>query len=423
MATVKRLLCFTLTVTLLLTSTVMYSGAVSKQEELQQQYDKLQQQIEMNRKKMNSIQNNKNKQKEYVRTLNEQNKAIQRQSEVLHSQIAEKNAEKKSVENQIQNLDKRIKELDSQIAEEQTEIEKTYELLKKRMRAVYIAGSTSQFEFLLSSKDIETLLTRTELMRSVAKHDNALVDDLLKKIEKLEENRKELDDKKQKLTEQKKQLEKTTAEIQLSVESLNKKEQEILDSMEDTKDIIDSLNRDSAAYKEMMNNLEREQERIDRELQEEIEALPPEVTKPGGETEKPSDNKYLQWPVPNYNHITSEFGPRDAYGYKYHYGIDISGNGINGSKIVAAESGTVVKSRVDSAYGYYILINHGNGKLTRYCHCSKLVVKEGQYVRRGQKIAEVGSTGNSSGPHLHFEVYINNKRVNPRKYLDPADFR
>lgn len=423
MATIKKLICFLLSISLVLTGTVMTSGAVSNKEELQQQYDKLEQQIESNRKKMESIQNNKNKQKEYVKALNEQNKAIQRQSEVLHAQITEKNREKKSVESQINNLDKRIKELDEEIGKEQAEIEKTYELLKKRMRAVYIAGGTSQIQLLLRSEDMETLLTRTELLRSVAKHDKALVNDLLAEIEKLEKNRSELETKKQQLAEQKKQLEKTTAEIQSSIDSLGKKEQEILASMESTKSVIASLNRDSAAYKEMMNNLEREQERIDRELQEEIEALPPEVTKPGGESEKPSNNKYLQWPVPGFKKVTSEFGPRDAFGYKYHYGIDISGGGIYGSKIVAAESGTVVKSRVDSAYGYYILINHGNGKLTRYCHCSKLIVKEGQYVRRGQKIAEVGSTGNSTGPHLHFEVYVNNQRVNPRKYLNPADFR
>lgn len=426
MAKIKRLFCFAVIMAIIVTGTLITPSALSNKEKLQQQYDKLEQQIENNRDKINSLQNDKNKQKEYIKTLNAQNAAIQQQLEVLHAQTADKTAEKESLQNQIKSIDKRTEDLTAEIANLQVEIEETYDLLKKRMRAAYISGNASPLELLLSSENVETLLVRTELLISVARHDNELVDDLVSKIEKIKENQSELEAQKQKLTEQKQALEKTMAELQENVNSLNKKESQILSSMENTKNVINSLDKSSDAYSTLMNDLEAERDRIDRELQKEIEALPPVVTPPTGSGgnggSSTSNSKYLQWPVPGYNRISSEFGPRDKFGYKYHYGIDITGSNIYGKKIVAAESGTVVKARVDSAYGYYILINHGNGKLTRYCHCSKLIVKEGQYVNRGQKIAEVGSTGNSTGPHLHFEVYINNKRENPRKYLNPADF-
>lgn len=422
MAKIKKIFCFVIIMSVVITGTIITPSAVSNQEKLQQQYDKLEQQIKNNRDKMNALQKDKNKQKEYIKTLAAQNVAIQQQLEVLHSQIADKTAEKESLQNQIKTIDNKIEGLTAEIDNLQAEVEEIYDLLKKRMRAAYIAGSASRLELLFNSEDVETLLVRTELLISIARHDNELVDDLVSKIEKIQKSQSELETQKQKLTEQKQALEKTMTELEENVNSLSKKESQIISSMENTKDIINSLDKSSEAYNVLMNDLEAERDRIDRELQKEIESLPPTVKPPNGGSGSSSNNKYLQWPVPGYNYISSEFGPRDKFGYKYHYGMDITGGNIYGKKIVAAESGTVVKSRVDSAFGYYILINHGNGKLTRYAHCSKLIVKEGQYVNRGQKIAEVGSTGNSTGPHLHFEVYINNKRENPRKYLNPADF-
>lgn len=126
---------------------------------------------------------------------------------------------------------------------------------------------------------------------------------------------------------------------------------------------------------------------------------------------------------PGYHYITSYFGPRDLAGYKYHYGIDISGSGVYGHDIVAAESGTVLLAQTDKSWGKFLLIDHGNGMLTRYAHCSKLLVSQGDRVKRGQVIAKVGDTGNVTGPHLHFEVYEGDQRYNPLNYLDPKDYK
>jgi murein DD-endopeptidase MepM/ murein hydrolase activator NlpD len=120
------------------------------------------------------------------------------------------------------------------------------------------------------------------------------------------------------------------------------------------------------------------------------------------------------WPVPGVRGISSYYGQRWG---KMHKGIDISGGGVSGRTIVAADAGKVVTSKYHSSYGYYIVIKHNNTYSTLYAHCSKLLVKAGTYVSKGQAIGKVGSTGNSTGPHLHFEVHVNGSHRNPLNYL------
>lgn len=122
----------------------------------------------------------------------------------------------------------------------------------------------------------------------------------------------------------------------------------------------------------------------------------------------------LMWPIPSLRTITTYFTWRWG---TFHYGIDISGSSAYGKTIVAADGGVVLASGWDGGYGYRVLINHGNGLQTLYGHCSKLLVSSGQKVSKGQPIARVGSTGNSTGPHCHFEVRKNGTKVNPLKYV------
>ena len=135
-----------------------------------------------------------------------------------------------------------------------------------------------------------------------------------------------------------------------------------------------------------------------------------------------SNSSYLggqmAWPVPSSSYISSPFGYRihPIYGYsKLHTGMDIGAS--SGSAIVAANAGTVISSGWNGGYGKCIVVDHGGGVTTLYAHCSALYVSVGQSVTRGQQIAAVGSTGNSTGPHCHFEVRINGSYVNPYPYV------
>ena len=123
------------------------------------------------------------------------------------------------------------------------------------------------------------------------------------------------------------------------------------------------------------------------------------------------------WPVPGFRMISSDFGYRWG---SFHSALDISGSGIHGKPIVAADGGTVVDVNTNGwggSYGLYVLIDHGNGYRTMYAHASKVLVRRGQKVAQGQIIANVGSTGYSTGPHLHFEVRLNGQPVDPKPYL------
>jgi murein DD-endopeptidase MepM/ murein hydrolase activator NlpD len=134
---------------------------------------------------------------------------------------------------------------------------------------------------------------------------------------------------------------------------------------------------------------------------------------PSGAT--PNRSTRLQWPTSGHV-ITQYFGVWEhVSGWRVHTGLDVAGN--YSSPIYAADDGIVIYSGWHGGYGYSIDLDHGNGMVTRYGHSSKLLVKVGDYVKRGQVIAMVGTTGWSTGPHLHFEVRINNRAVNPLGYL------
>ena len=140
-----------------------------------------------------------------------------------------------------------------------------------------------------------------------------------------------------------------------------------------------------------------------------------EITTVGTNDNPTASTGKFSWPLPNYSTITSEFGPR--WGTN-HNGLDISGSGVYGADIVASDGGTVILSQEDnSGYGRYVIIDHENGYKTLYGHCSKLCVSVGDKVSAGQKIAEVGSTGYSTGPHLHFEIIDNGTKVDPYPFL------
>ncbi|MCI9414064.1 MAG: peptidoglycan DD-metalloendopeptidase family protein [Clostridiales bacterium] len=129
-----------------------------------------------------------------------------------------------------------------------------------------------------------------------------------------------------------------------------------------------------------------------------------------------STGKFV-WPLPSCRRISSDYGNRGSF----HAGIDISGNGVYGKDIIAADGGTVVEVNSTNwwgqGYGYYVMIDHGGGYVTRYAHCSSVLVTKGQKVTQGQLIAKAGDSGNSQGAHLHFEIRVNGKAVDPKPYL------
>ncbi|MDP3487246.1 MAG: M23 family metallopeptidase, partial [Bacillota bacterium] len=175
--------------------------------------------------------------------------------------------------------------------------------------------------------------------------------------------------------------------------------------------VLTKLNQDKAlalkAYNEL-NALAQEVDKIIKELQAKNSA----GTGTGTYT----------WPTPGFTKITSAFGWRIHPIFKtqeFHSGIDIGGAGIVNKNIVASDSGTIILADFLGGYGKTVIIDHGKGMSTLYAHCNTLLVKAGDKVIKGQAIAQVGSTGNSTGPHLHFEVRKDGDRVGPTSFVKP----
>lgn len=403
-------------------------------EDLQDEYNQLEQQIAANKKKLNAIASDMENQQAYIDTLNAQVEATQKQADVLQERIGLLNSDISSLNRQIESLNTKITQTQAKADDQQKQIEETFELLKKRMRAMYMSGGGTQLEFLLEAGDFETFLTRTELLRGVAKHDTALANQLSEELEEFNKLIKSMEADKASLQTQQETLVARKKDVQASAQQLSAKEDEINENVQKTNSYIQQLDKNSSAYRSQMKKLQADRDEIDAKIAAYIREHASSSGNSGSSSNSggsPSSasssqgttSKYLLWPLPGFYQITSYFGPRDLAGYTYHYGIDISGSGVYGHDIVAAESGTVLLAQTDKSWGKFILIDHGNGMLTRYAHCSKLLVSQGDKVTRGQVIAKVGDTGNVTGPHLHFEVYEGDQRYNPLNYLDPKDYK
>ena len=167
-----------------------------------------------------------------------------------------------------------------------------------------------------------------------------------------------------------------------------------------------------SVYKKMLDNADAEE----KNLINQINSIPSTYTPSSGSV-KYSGEKFT-WPTPSCSTITSPFGSRMHPIQKrviFHSGIDIGA--VYGANIVAAAEGQVVNAGWNGSYGKYIVIDHGSGYKTLYAHCSTLLVSAGSIVTSGQSIGRVGSTGNSTGPHLHFEILVNGTQVNPMGYF------
>lgn len=324
----------------------------------------------------------------------------------LEKQISQYQDKISILNKSVNDLNTKIELTETQIQVQKKEIEETKEKLSDRLRAMYMAGETSSVELILTSNSFESFLTRLELVKSISEHDEQLIEGFQKKVNELKDTEKELRDSK------------------IKVEADKEKEVKARDELQPKKDLRDykasNLNKEITKLKES-NKLEKKHKLKLLEQRQAFEAQIDNLL--NGNISTGSGSGSLMWPVPiSGTYITSYFGPRTLYGKpNNHKGIDIS-HARAGHKtgpftigIVAAADGVVKISRggYNGGYGNYIVIDHGNGLSTRYGHLYTRHVSVGQHVKQGQTIGIMGTTGNSTGAHLHFEVRINNVAKNP----------
>lgn len=291
-----------------------------------------------------------------------------------------------------------IKEEELKIAEENC-LEYDEEF-KTRARIMYESGTSSYLEVLLGASSFGDFLSRIEMIREIVEYDKKILAEMKASRDALKAARDALE------------LERANLEAK-EVELANMKI-ELGYRLEAKQELLDQLHADEAEYAKAYEIAEADEKKIQRELQEQAAR----EAKNGTQTKYTGTGKFV-WPVPASHRVTSKYGYRIHPVYKtrkFHAGIDI-GAGY-GSDIVAAEAGTVTTATYGSGYGKYVVVSHGSGITTLYAHCSSILVKVGDKVSRGQVIAKVGSTGVSTGNHLHFEVRINGKTTDPLTYVN-----
>ncbi len=295
----------------------------------------------------------------------------------------------------MQYLSDRIAKTEAEIAEVEKKTEQKKDLFCDRLVCMYKAGRISYLEVLLDSKSVSEFMARLYYLREIAQDDARLIEEFKVLRQELAEKKALLEQDVQALTVAKAEQEQRRAAVASRSADRERYLAQLQQDRQKLEEVLDQCERQSRALEQVIKELQAQGHQ--REKKEGLSMI------------RPVDSGW----------VSSEYGNRWhplLQDYRWHGGIDIAVN--SGTPIKAAEDGTVIVSTSDSGYGYYVVIDHGGGISTLYAHCSKLLVSVGDVVTRGQTVALAGSTGVSTGPHLHFEVRVNGATDDPRKWVN-----
>ncbi|MBQ5320735.1 MAG: peptidoglycan DD-metalloendopeptidase family protein [Oscillospiraceae bacterium] len=374
----RSLLSFSLCFLVLLAPAANIKSSAATQSELEEQLAEFERQKEEINKKLNDLKAEKADQQSYQNTLSQKINLMNTQLNSLQSEISTMNTQILTMENEI--------------AEKEKEINENWELFKARLRAIYMTDDTSYIAAVLGAGSYSDMLMKSETLKRISEHDNALIADLQADIKKIEENKAGIEENKSSVVSMK-----AIAEGQLSELDAAYAESELA---------LSHMKDQESQYNEDIEAIQREKEAVMREIEAIINQNNSEGT---------VSSTTWTWPVPTSRYITSYFNALDSIrDYRAHTGIDIAAP--KNTPIVAANSGTVIAVVTNYTpgvgYGKYVMIDHGSSVYTLYAHCESISAYVGQVVSAGQTIAYVGTTGNSSGYHLHFGVSIKKSGVN-----------
>ena len=314
----------------------------------------------------------------------------QEYQETLEKQIGVLENQIRTARNDIEELNASIKELTMKLDASEEEIADTIDQFKQRVAAIYRAGTVSTLEVLLNSESLGDFTLRSEMLNTMSKRDQELINKITDYMDATKDEREECESEKQMVAELKKSMERKQKELDGLYAENAKAIEELQGKQNDTNHALEQNAEEIQKRDEEIQRLIEEE----RKRQEEEERRRQEAAANGGGGETGS----VDW-VPDR--------------------IDIAGD--YGTQIVAAESGTVIRANNTDewgdGWGYHVYIYHNDTYCTLYAHMSQTAVSTGQYVSKGQVIGYEGSTGDSTGPHLHFEVWENGSRVNPRPFL------
>lgn len=324
----------------------------------------------------------------------------------LVSQLDDLNNQISDIEGDIaqigQNIDAKKAEISAaqqKLNETEAKMDQQNDDLNQRLRVMYMNGGTGTLEILLGSASISDFLTNVDMVQRI--YDNDM--DILQQIK----------DQYAEIEKQKQTLESLKAQLEDEQQQQKAKQSELEQQKSSVQELQAKVAADNDALSAQIDELNDEANELTAELQKQQAAK-----QISSSTTSTYGGGVMGWPVPGYTSISSPYGYRVhpiLHTKKFHSGLDIPAP--KGTSIVAASAGTVIFAGTKGGYGNCIMVDHGGGIVTLYGHCSSLVASVGQTVSRGQTIAKVGSTGQSTGNHCHFEVRVNGSTVSPNSYL------
>jgi murein DD-endopeptidase MepM/ murein hydrolase activator NlpD len=394
-AIMAAILALLLLVPILITIISAVSAAAVSQSDLD---DLKRQQAELQQKQAN-IENQ-------LKAIENEQNAVLAKKQLLDEQI-------NTTREEIENISGQILYVESQIEEKQAELEKAlqeedeqYAKFAIRVRAMEENGTISYYSVLFGARDYTDLLCRLDFIGEIIRYDEKVVEDLEKAQAATLKSRLELETSKDELTDYMTAQEKMQDELAAQI----MKADEMMIELQSNRDAFERVFEENEILEGELSL------KIDETIKE-LERIAAEKAAAQSSSGSIVSTGTYVWPSYDSRYITSLFGQRlhPVLGYyKSHNGVDIGAS--YGTDILAADSGVVVTSEYSSSYGNYIMIMHGGGRYTLYAHMSQRYSSVGDEVSQGETIGLVGSTGMSTGPHIHYEVYEAGKRVNPLNY-------
>ena len=316
---------------------------------------------------------------------------------LLEQQINATRAEINTIAAQISKYDELIAQKQEELSQAEAEEQAQYELFCERVRYMEEQGEVSYWSILFSSKDFADLLDNAMMVEEIMDYDNQVMDQLIALREQIEQDKAELETTRQEQQDAK-------AEQEAAQANLQAQESEVDALLSQISNQEDELEAREAQLRAASDAATAEIAAAERELAAQIANVP-------------SESGFL-WPLPGRYNLSSLFGSRKhpiTGKANNHTGIDIPAS--SGTSILAAKSGVVTTSTYNNSYGNYVVVSHSDGTSTLYAHMVRRNCSKGDTVSQGQVIGYVGTTGSSTGNHLHFEVRVNGSRVDPINYF------
>lgn len=336
---------------------------------------------------------------------------LEASKEDLTQYVTELDGQLTTIQEKIADLKGKIEEKEAEISQTQMELEAAiadqenqYDAMKKRIKFMYERGDTLYMEMIFSSESFGDMLNKAEYIEMLSSYDRKMLDEYVATRKLIELYKEELEEDKAYLEEAKAGVENEEASLNALIDEKEKTITEVSNDISEKEAAIAEYEADIKAQNETIAALEK--------------IVAEEKAKLAEENRIKYDGGMFSWPAPSYTRISDDYGNRihPILGVQqFHNGLDMAAPG--GSPILAAYDGNVVAADYSSSMGNYIMIDHGDGLYTIYMHASALYVSKGNFVTKGQKIAAVGTTGRSTGNHLHFSVRLNGSYVSPWNYL------